>query len=257
VSKSFASSAALSLALLAGCVSPNLGGGKGAPAPAVAAPAPAPSPTAAPSPAYPQARPLDESKPVKLRADRLRYNDKLKETLFKGHVVATQDTATLSADELRSSDQGQSARVSGSVKITDSQRRVSLEASEGDYSGALSEANLRGGVKVVSVDPYAVPVTVTGRSAWYQSVSRLARVEGGVRVERGRLSATAESAELDAPAETVELKGGVEAGFGANRVKSSSARLDGKRKSAAFEGGVEARLVPAEVRESAAHPEKP
>lgn len=256
--KTFAACAASAASLLglAACVSPQLGRSP-APRAAAAVPVQAPSPTPAPELQYPQSRPMDEKKPVKLKSDRLRYDDKLKETEFIGHVVATQDSMTLHADRMRSATQGESASAKGHLLLEDPSRKVELSSEEGDYSGALSEANLRGGVVLHSVDPYGLPVTVTGQSGWYQSASRLARLTGDVTVERGRLTATAERAFVDGGADLLELDGQVKAEMGPNRIEASRAVLDGKKKSVAFEGGVEASLIPAQVRDSSLHPEKP
>ncbi|MES2201900.1 MAG: LptA/OstA family protein, partial [candidate division FCPU426 bacterium] len=168
-----------------GCVEKRLGPvgssaatGLGAP-PLAAAATPVPSPT----PYFPQNRPLDERAPVKLRADHLRYDARSKETRFSGNVVARQDSTVLKSDELVSGDQGQSARAKGHLRLRDDERRLEIRASEGEYRDALGTAELRGGVVLHSQDPYALPVTVTGKTAWYQSVSRLARVSGGVKVK--------------------------------------------------------------------------
>jgi lipopolysaccharide export system protein LptA len=239
-------------------VSPQLGKAA-APERAKASPlgaAQAASPTAAAT-SYPQERPLDQKRPVRIKSDHLRYNDRLKETEFIGHVVATQDTETLLADHMRSRDQGDSAWAQGHLRLFDPERRIEMLADEGDYSGALSEANLRGGVILHSVDPYAVSVTVTGQSAWFQSLSRNARLTGGVRVERGRLTATAQSAEMDGAKDTLELQGGVKVIFGANSVLANNATLDGAAKSVLFVGAVDASLIPAQLREGASHPERP
>jgi lipopolysaccharide transport protein LptA len=208
-------------------------------------------------PSYPQARPIDEKRPVRIKSDRLRYNDRAKETEFIGNVVASQDTATLYADRMRSSTQGESASAKGSLRLLDTGRKIEILAEEGDYSGALSEANLRGGVTLHSVDPYAVPVTVTGQTGWYHSLSRKARLGGGVKVERGTLTATAKSADVDGEQELIELLGEVRAMMGANRIEADRAELDGKRRSVVFEGGVQAWLLPAEIRQRASQPEKP
>lgn len=246
-------------AMVSGCVSGRLGRQPDSTAPVQAAAAPTPAPAATPQPtlAYPQALPMDESKPLTLRSDRLRYNDQAKETEFIGHVVARHDSTTLSAERLRTSTKGESAQVKGRVRLTDSSRKVELLAEEGDYSGALAEANLRGGVVLHSVDPYAVPVTVTGKTAWYHAASRLARMRGGVRVERGNLTATAARAELEGASDLLSLEEGVEAVMGSNRVRAGKVRMDGKTRSMSFEGQVEAVFRPKEVRDAASHPEKP
>lgn len=260
MSKSSVSYAAafLSLGLLWGCISPRLGKSPASAKSTHAGTVLSPSPTATPvAMVYPQTRPVDEKRPVKITSDHLHYNDKLKESEFIGHVVATQDTETMLADRMRTSDQGESAWASGHLRIFDFDRKLELLSDEGDYSGALSEANLRGGVILHSVDPYAVSVTVTGQTGWFQSVSRLAHLKGGVHVQRGHLSATAETADMDGALDRLDLLGNVKANFGINRVQADHAILDGFKKSILFEGDVDASLIPAQVRESASHPERP
>lgn len=259
--RGFASTAAPAgaIAVLAGCVQKALGP---ASAPSTGAADPGsgqaePTPTPGLTPQYPQAAPIDERKPVKIRADRLRYDDGRKETSFLGHVKAVQDTTVLSADRLISSTQGETARVSGNVKVEDLARKVELRASEGDYSGSLTEANLRGGVRLNSVDPYSVPVTVTGQSAWMHTVSRLAEVRGGVVVERGRITATAGTARVEGAENLLVLEGAVDAALGRSRIESDRAELDGKGRRASFEGRVRAKVIPKELREASEHPERP
>ena len=206
---------------------------------------------------YPQRRPMDQGRPVKIKSDRMRYYDKSRETEFIGHVVASQDTAVLHADRMMSNDQGQSAWVSGHLQLQDFARKVELRADWGDYTASLSEANLCGGVVMHSVDPYAVPVTVTGETCWYQSVSRKARLEGGVTLWRGGLTATAQSAFMDDGGKRIELNGHVVAQLGVNRVEASTAVLDGSKKGVFFDGGVAALLIPSQIQDRASHPEKP
>jgi lipopolysaccharide transport protein LptA len=248
----------LSLGLSVGCISPQLGKTGAAAAEVHPGPSPSPGPmTTQVVMQYPQTRPVDEKRPVRITSDHLHYNDKLKESEFIGHVVATQDTETMYADRMRSSTQGESAWANGHLRMVDFNRKVELLADEGDYSGALSEANLRGGVILHSVDPYSIAVTVTGETGWFQSVSRLARLSGGVHVERGRLTATAESAYMDGGLDRLNLLGNVKANFGVNCIQAQSATLDDLTKSILFEGDVDASLIPTQVRDSASHPERP
>jgi lipopolysaccharide transport protein LptA len=224
---------------------------------AALAPTPAPSPSATPELKYPQAKPLNDRAPVKIRSDRLRYNDVAKETDFLGHVVAVQDTTTLYSDRLRSTSKGESARAEGNVVLVDSARKVELKAAEGEYTDSLGEASLKGGVILHSQDPYAIPVTVTGQSAWYRSLSRLASLKGGVTMLRGRITATAETADLCGDEDLATLEGDVEISLGDhNKVRSRRAVLKGREKSMMFEGGVKARLIPAELKEASLHPEQ-
>ena len=156
-----------------------------------------------------------------------------------------------------SSNKGESASASGHVLLEDPVRRVTLSSSEGDYTDSLGEVTLRGGVLLLSQDPYAIPVTGTGQTAWYRSLSRLARVSGGVRVLRGRVTATAETAELFGDEQKVLLEGGVDVSMGlSNTVHSRSATLRGLDKDMQFDGAVQARLIPAEVKQASTHPEQ-
>jgi lipopolysaccharide export system protein LptA len=251
---------AVSLAAVLGCVSSQ--GGKRAQADKDFRKGASKAVTATPTPepvavSYPQRRPLDKGRPVHIKSDRMRYYDKHQETEFLGHVVATQDTAVLHADLMRSSDQGQTAWASGHVQLLDVGRKVELLADWGDFSGALSEANLCGGVIMHSVDPYAVPVTVTGETCWYQGVSRKARLDGGVTLWRGGLTATADTAIMNGGGEIVELRGKVVAQMGVNRVVANTAVMDGTKKSVIFDGKVVALLVPSQIQDRASHPEKP
>ncbi len=205
---------------------------------------------------FPQNQPLNETLGVKIKAKRLTHNQSTGETLFKGNVEARHGAATLYADELRSRDQGASASVSGHVRVIDLQRQVALEAGLGEYHDHLGEASLSGGVKVVSVDPYALPLTLTGQTALLSRRGRSARIEGGVRVTRAGISATAGAAQLDEIDSSIELQDGVEAHAGSNHVSSRKARFERQRRVATFEGGVKARFVPAQVRAFAADPVK-
>jgi lipopolysaccharide transport protein LptA len=247
--------AGLSLLALGGCVAKRLGlplpkaGGAAIPAAATEA---VPTPT----PFFPQNRPLNDRAPVRLRADHLVYDSKKKETQFSGDVVARQDSTVLKADRMRSSNQGESAEAEGHLHLTDSQRKVELRANQGDYTDSLATARLRGGVILHSQDPYAVPVTVTGQTAEYQSVSRKALVKGDVKIWRGDLYALSEAALLDGEAAILSLDGNVDLRLGLrNRIRSQRATLSSKNRDMAFEGGVEASIIPAEIRQASAHPE--
>jgi lipopolysaccharide export system protein LptA len=139
----------------------------------------------------------------------------------------------------------------------DPERHIELFADEGVYSGSLSESNLRGNVLLHSVDPYLVPVTVTGETGWFQSVSRLAKLQGQVHMYRGNLTASAETADLNGMLGQLRLKGGVKASLGINTISSQEALADDATHSIVFLGNVDASLIPSEVRESASHPERP
>lgn len=227
--------------------------------PAAASMASAVSPTATVTPdlKYPQAKPLNEKAPVKILSDSLRYNDTKKETEFSGHVIAIQDTTTLKSDKLFSTSKGESAHAQGHVVLLDAVRHVEIQAAQGEYRDNLGEANLKGGVIMHSQDPYALPVTVTGETAWYRSLSRLANLTGGVTLFRGRVTATAKTADLCGDDDLATLEGDVKIYLGSrNEVLAKRAILRGKDKSIQFDGDVKAKLIPAEMKEASLHPER-
>lgn len=241
---------------LSACVEKKLGPPEKRPSVANVA-APTPTRTVTPDLKYPQAKPLNEKAPVKIRSDQLHYNDALKETDFTGHVVAIQDTTTLYSDRLRSTSKGEAAKAEGNVVLVDEVRHIELKAAEGEYADSLGEATLKGGVIMHSQDPYAIPVTVTGQSVWYRSLSRLASLKGGVTLFRGRVTATAETADLCGDEDIASLAGNVEINLGDhNKVRSKRAVMKGREKSMLFEGNVKAKIIPAELREASLHPEQ-
>ena len=248
---------ALSLLFLAlglsACAARGLSPRTAADAPVVAA-VPTMQPTAAPTPAFPQTRPLDESRPVKVKSRSLRYDQAKQETVFYGGVTVTQDSTTLTTRELRSGDQGQSAHADGGVRVVDSVRRFQAEAGSANYTDAMRQAELLGGVRLLSVDPYGVPVTVTGQSGHYEDLSRAASVKGGVRVERGALTATAGEAELERGGELLRLLQGVQVHLGANRGQSDRAAFDQATRDMIMEGDVRARFIPRDVRKAGEAP---
>jgi lipopolysaccharide export system protein LptA len=207
--------------------------------------------------AMPQQRPLDEKKPVKISSKRLRYHERMRETEFIGDVVAVHDTTTFMSDRLFSSAEGESATAQGHLHLSDPLRKVEIWAEEGSYAQSMEEASLNGNVILRSVDPYAVAVTISGQSGWYQRLSRRARVTGGVEVFRGHLTASAQTASLEGGKNEITLEGRVLAHMLSSTVKAERAVIDGMEKSARFEGGVEANMIPAQLRASAAHPEQP
>jgi len=244
--------AVLALAFAA-CAAPGLKPRKAAPsAPVAAVPGATPSPT--PAPAYPQARPVDQTLPVKIRSRSLRYDKQAQETVFYGGVTATQDTTTLNSRELRSQTRGQSARASGGVVVRDETRHFLALAGEADYADSMREAALHDGVRVVSVDPYGLPVTVTGREGRYNDLSRWAEVDGDVLVLRGRLHATAVSATVGDGGSSLLLRQEVRAGMDFNRMQAERALFDQKDHSMDLEGDVRVRLIPSEVRRAADAP---
>lgn len=220
-------------------------------APPVAA-VPTLQPTAAPS--YPQARPLDEARPVKVRSRSLKVGQAGAETVFYGGVTVTQDSTVLTARELRSRDQGRSALATGDVHLLDPERRVEALAQEVEYGDAMSQASLRKDVILRSIDPYGVSVTLTGQSATYWALSRSASLEGGVTVYRGALTATAGSGQLLEGGKHVHLSGSVHAVLGPNEARSEEADMEAEGRSLTLKGRVRARFIPSDVRKAAANP---
>lgn len=247
--------AAAGLALLASaCASPGLQALAPPGRAAVAAPTPQPSRTPTPSPSFPQRRPVDQALPLKVRSKGLRYDHQADESVFYGGVTVTQDSTTLLARELRSQDQGQSAVADGGVLMFDPVRRFRVHAGRASYAGVLRSARLDGGLVLVSVDPYGQPITVTGRSGAFSGLSRWARVEGGVLVLRGALSATAATAEVMDGGGRLRLDGGVRARLGADQAKADRAQLDQGDRSILLEGSVRAHIVPEDLRRAMAAP---
>jgi lipopolysaccharide export system protein LptA len=213
-----------------------------------------PSPTPEPTPSYPQAKPLDQALPVKVRSKRLKVGQGGAETVFYGGVTVTQDSTVLTARELRSHDEGRNAVADGDVRLLDPLRKVEALADEADYGDALREATLRGKVRLMSVDPYGLGVTMTGQSASYLAVSRSASAQGGVTVYRGQLTATADSAEMADGGAFVHLSGSVLAIMGLNEACSQEADMEEADRSLTLRGSVRARFIPSDMRKAAADP---
>ena len=207
-----------------------------------------------PAPSFPQSKPVDESRPVKVKARSLRYDQAKQETVFYGGVTVTQDSTVLTARELRSSDQGQNAHAEGGVRVVDATRRFQAEAGSAVYGDAMRSAELSGGVRLLSVDPYGVPVTVTGQSGRYLDLSRSASVEGGVQVQRGALTATAGSAELERGGDLLRLLDKVLVRLGTNRGQADTAAFDQADRSMVMLGHVRARFIPRDVRKAGEAP---
>ncbi|HTB33296.1 MAG TPA: hypothetical protein VK842_00390, partial [bacterium] len=85
---------ALGALLLAGCAARGLSPHPD-PAKPPAQPSPTPSPAPTPAPSFPQRRPLDESRPVKVRSKSLRYDQAAQESVFYGGVTVTQDSTQM------------------------------------------------------------------------------------------------------------------------------------------------------------------
>jgi lipopolysaccharide transport protein LptA len=224
------------------------------PAPEAVAVAPVPTAVPSPAPSYPQNKPVDQALPVKVRSRSLKVGQAGAVTVFYGGVTVTQDTTVLTARELRSHDQGHTALAVGDVRLLDPDRKVQAEAQEVEYGEALRQASLRGKVRLLSVDPYGVGVTLTGDTATYAALSEAATAQGGVTVYRGGLTATAGSAEMYGGGTYVHLSGGVEAKLGPNQARSREAELQAKGRSLTLKGAVRARFIPSDVRKAAADP---
>jgi lipopolysaccharide transport protein LptA len=203
---------------------------------------------------YPQTKPVDQAMPIKVRSRSLKVGQAGAETVFYGGVTVTQDTTVLTAKELRSRDQGHTALAVGNVRLLDPERKVQGEAQELEYGDALRQASLRGHVRLLSVDPYGVGVTLTGATATYLALSEAASAQGGITLYRGGLTATAESAEMYGGGSYVHLSGGVDAHLGPNRARSREADLVAKGRSLTLKGAVRARFIPSDVRKAAADP---
>jgi lipopolysaccharide export system protein LptA len=243
------------LAFCAACAAPRLAPHRAPgikPVPGVPGIKPGTSPT--PAPAYPQERPVDQGRPVKVRSRSLRYDQKTQETVFYGGVTTTQDSTVIHSRELLSQNQGQSARASGGVLMSDLVRRFWIRTGQADYTDLLREAVLSHGVHLVSVDPYGNPITVTGQSGSFSSLSRGAEVDGGVTVLRGPLLATAVSATVADGGAELTLEEDVRVAMGYNRLQSEWAFFDDKTHSLDLKGDVRVRVIPAELRSVAAAP---
>ncbi len=243
----------LLLALGMGACAPRALGGGIATAPqqaSVVTPQPSPVPTT-----LPQALPLDEARPLKVTSRTLRHDEKNRVTRFIGDVRVTQDSLTLTADELISDATTQGAQARGHVRLRDAVRKVDLSAGELRYANDLRQADLFDGALLLTQDPYGVPVTITGQTGWYQALSQRARLEGGVRVWRGDLSATAQSASVEGARRFILLEGGVKAALNKNRASSNSVRLGQNGQSLEFLGDVRASFIPRQLRQAVQDPQ--
>ena len=245
----------LTLAFCAACAAPRLAP-HGSPdiRPVAGVPAVKPRPSPTPAPAYPQERPVNQRRPLKVRSRSLRYDQKTQETVFYGGVTTTQDSTVIHSRELLSRMQGQSARASGGVLMSDPVRRFWIKTGQADYTDLLREAVLSQGVHLVSVDPYGNSITVTGQSGSFSSLSRGAKVDGGVTVLRGPLQATAVSATVADGGSQLTLEEDVRVAMGFNRLESDWACFDDKDHSLDLQGDVRVRVIPAELRSVAASP---
>ncbi len=253
----FLSTGALAACCLwaASCAAPGLTPRRTREAPAVPrVPRIGATPAPTPVPSYPQRRPVDEDLPLDVHSKALRYDRAAGETVFYGGVTATQDTTVLLSKELRSRDQGREARATGGVLVTDRSRRLAIRAGEADYTGSLGEARLLDGMRLVSVDPYGLPLTVTGRDGTYSDFSRTAHVGGGVRVVRGPLTARSRSATVIDGGALLKMVEEVRAALGVNRLQADEADFDQKAHWIDLIGDVRLRIIPSQVRAAAAQP---
>ena len=241
----------MALSLLGACAKPVL-----SPRASAAAASIATVPTAQTTPTlhYPQTKPVDQSLPLRVRSRSLKVGQAGNETVFYGGVTVTHDTMVLTAKELRSHDQGKTALAVGNVILLDPDRKVQAQAQEVEYGDAMREAKLRGNVRLLSIDPYGLGVTLTGQSATYLALSESASAEGGVTIYRGTLTATAGSAEMLGGGAYVYLSNGVEAQLGPNQARSNEAEMVADGRSLTLKGAVRARFIPSDVRKAAANP---
>ena len=239
------------LGLLSACAKPVLSPRQTGGVPAVAA---VPTPVPTPARAYPQSKPLDQGLPVKVRSRSLKVGQGGAETVFYGGVTVTQDSTVLTAKELRSHDQGQSAVATGNVHLMDPVRKVEAEAQQVEYGDALRQASLQGSVVMRSIDPYGMGVTLTGQSATYAALSQSAHMQGGVTVHRGTLTATADVVDMQNAGASVQLSGSVEALMGPDQARAQEADLEADGHTVTLKGAVRARFIPSDVRKAAADP---
>jgi hypothetical protein len=152
------------------------------------------------------------------------------------------------------SDQGRNAEATGGVTVTDSRRAFTAEAGSLRYANALQQGSLRDGVRLVTVGPYGLPVTVTGQEGGYEGLSRSAWVDGGVTVSRTGLSVTARRADLREDEGLVDLSGDVDVRLQNSRALAQEARLRREGRSLELSGSVRARFAPEELRRAAERP---
>ena len=211
---------------------------------------------ATPTPVYefPQTRPLDEAKPVRISSDSLEYLDKGQETRFKGHVKVRQDGATLYADRLVAKNEGETAEASGNILLVDETRKVRMKAQSLRYANQLSVADMDGGIEIVSVDPYGRPLTVTGKSGTVWLTDGRALVRGGVDLQRGAITASAKTARVDREAGLLVMDETVKLNYGKNRFRAGRATMHEQGGKLVLEDNVRAIFIPAEIEEAAENP---
>lgn len=230
---------------LAGCVSKTLAPERpSAPSPRAQAGA-AEAPT--PPPSYPQAKPVQADQPVSIRAQHLRYDARLKKTFFTGGVQATQGSTRLDCDALVASQKGEQASAQGHVVVRDLQRQVVLFADEADYTHRLRDAQLQGGVRLLTVDPYGRPVTVTSSQAEYWADEQRAWLGGGVRAFRLGVTATAGNATYAEADNLLTLMDGAQVRMGSNFFSADSIQLQGAKDQVKMRGDVKAIFIPEQV----------
>jgi lipopolysaccharide export system protein LptA len=189
--------------------------------------------------------------PVRITADHLRYEEAQSQTRFSGNVQVRQDTSTLYADELVTSNRKETGRARGNVMLVDEKRKIRASAGQVDYANKLNEAEHRDGVRVFSVDPYGISVTVTAASGHLWPAAGKASLAGGVQAYRRDASATARAAEVDQDAGLLILKEGVSVHLGENQFRSNKAVFKQQGDSLALEGDVRARFVPSQLEDAA------
>jgi lipopolysaccharide transport protein LptA len=206
-----------------------------------------PTPTATPQALYPQAKPLEEDKPVVIKSRHLRYNNKKQETVFTGAVTVRQGSTLLRTDQLTARAKGEKAQALGHVEVEDPSRKVRLTSEAAEYGNQLRYAKLTDKVKLNSMDPYGHSVTATGDEAMYFTDERRALLTGDVRVFREDITATAREVAYDGEAGRLKLSKGARVKKGTNRFKADSIEMRNKENTIHMQGKVQAVFIPEEV----------
>lgn len=205
------------------------------------------SPTATPEADYPQAKPLDEDKPVVIKSKHLRYNNRRQETVFTGNVTVKQGSTLLRADELTARAKGEKAWAKGHVEVEDPARKVHLKSEQAEYGNQLRYAKLTDQVRLNSVDPYGHCVTATADEAVYFTDEKRAVLTGDVRVFREDITATAREVAWDGEDGRLRLSRGARMKKGVNRFKADSIEFRNKENTINMQGQVQAVFIPEEI----------
>ncbi|NTV53208.1 MAG: LPS export ABC transporter periplasmic protein LptC [Candidatus Firestonebacteria bacterium] len=150
-------------------------------------------------------RPMSEDKPVAITSDRLVYTQQGQVTVFTGRVQVRQAGALLEAPylEVRSQD-GQAVARQG-IRLTDSERGLTLTAQELTYKENLAHAQARGNVRVSSLDDKQQPLKVAGEYLEWDAQKKDMKAREHVRVNYQGMTATAEALDYAQAAQVAEL----------------------------------------------------